>query len=130
MEANKGGQTRGLVRQALQILGAETSDLDGGDGVLSMTHFSHIQPVPIYRQWEAPVFTDRELGHISRNLWRAPFQPAQDQPADESVQPFLSMLERAYGHEPEAVEFFLDTLAFQLKEHALLGRSWWWCSTV
>ena len=115
--ANRGGQSQGLVRQALLTLGATTADLDGegeSDGALKMLRpsWTWIQHAPIYRQWSPPIYLDRDTGYTSRNLWRQAHPRAEEAP---DVSPFLTMLNRCYGHEPEAVEFLLDTLAFRLQ---------------
>ena len=114
---NTPGLTQGLVKNSMKMLGV---DYEGIEEAFKM--HSHalqwIQPKPVYRQQAPDVFVDKSTGHIWRNTWRKPWQELADT-AQASVQPFLNFLEKAYGHEPEAVAFLVATLAFRLQQKKL-----------
>ena len=115
-ESNTPNLTQGLVKNSMKMLGA---DYEGIEEVFKSHKaiLNNIHPHPVYQQHSNDVFVDQH-GYILRNTWRKPWQELADT-AQASVQPFLNFLEKAYGHEPEAVDFLLATLAYRLQQKRL-----------
>ena len=115
-ETGLSSQTQGLVKQAMKTLGA---DYEGIEEVFKMHGHAlqWIQPKPVYLQHKEDVIVSQH-GYILRNTWRRPWQELVDT-AQASVQSFLDLMDKAYGHEPEAVDFLIQTLAFRLQRKKL-----------
>jgi hypothetical protein len=113
---NTPGLTQGLVKNSMKMLGA---DYEGIEEAFKnhKAALNTIHPHPVYLQHKKDVLVNQH-GYIQRNTWRRPWQELVDT-AQASVQPFLDLMDKAYGHEPEAVDFLIQTLAFRLQEEEL-----------
>ena len=115
-ESNTPNLTQGLVKNCMKMLGA---DYEGIEETFKnhKAALNTIHPHPVYLQHKKDVLVNQH-GYILRNTWRRPWQERVDT-AQASVQPFLDLMDKAYGHEPEAVDFLIQTLAFRLQEEEL-----------
>lgn len=115
VQTGKSGQTQGLIRQSLSLLGVPSGLITEA---LKLVPWQWIQPEVIFRQHAPAIVFDKKAGYIYRNQWRKPHQELADV-SSKAVAPFLELLERAYGHEPEAVAYLIDTLAYRLQTKKL-----------